>query len=182
MGKKYKFMPSKEYLVHEYFVLNKTYKDIASQNNINPVTVFYWFKKFGIKPRPSSTIVHKHTYTDKERARISKLHKGKTVSDEARRKISESRKIKGIGHEKLRDDGYIAIYYPTHPMSNSEGYVMKHRLIMSQFLKRNLDCDEVVHHKNKNKKDNRIENLMILTKSEHASLHAKERFQKGEVE
>lgn len=50
---------------------------------------------------------------------------------------------------------------------------VEHRVIMEKHLNRKLDTDEVVHHLNGNHKDNRIENLVVMSRSEHGKLHAK---------
>ncbi|MCK9370059.1 HNH endonuclease [Candidatus Dojkabacteria bacterium] len=49
--------------------------------------------------------------------------------------------------------------------------VLEHRLIIENVLQRKLLSTEVVHHINKNTKDNRIENLQVMISSEHTRLH-----------
>ncbi|MCX6222455.1 MAG: HNH endonuclease [Bacteroidia bacterium] len=47
---------------------------------------------------------------------------------------------------------------------------------MENNIGRKLNQNEVVHHKNENRADNRIENLELMTRSEHCKLHAKNKF------
>jgi len=67
---------------------------------------------------------------------------------------------------------YIAIYKPEHPFSNKAGYVMEHRLVMEEKIRRYLNPEEQVHHINGVTSDNRIENLMLFANNgEHQKHH-----------
>lgn len=67
--------------------------------------------------------------------------------------------------------GYIRIKVWSHPYHDKQGYVCEHRLVVEEKLKRYLLPTEVVHHKNGNKQNNRIENLEVLSTSEHRTKH-----------
>lgn len=107
---------------------------------------------------------------------ISKTHKGKKLGEETKEKIRKAHIKGGIGFKKLRSDGYIAIYFPDHPKSTRDGYILEHVLVAECLLGRWLKDNECVHHINGKRNDNRKENLMVMTKQEHMSLHSKKRW------
>lgn len=51
----------------------------------------------------------------------------------------------------------------------------EHRLVMEKHLGRKLDTDEVVHHRNGDRLDNRLENLELMPFSEHSKKHMPKR-------
>lgn len=74
--------------------------------------------------------------------------------------------------ERLISKGdYIYAVVPGHPAATKHGYVLHHRVIIENSLGRILLPSEIVHHKNHNKKDNRLENLSVMTRKEHSQHH-----------
>lgn len=71
------------------------------------------------------------------------------------------------GGRMINDRGYILLRKADHPFAHS-GYVLEHRFVMEQKIGRILQPWEDVHHINGDKKDNRIENLELLTHRQHA--------------
>lgn len=68
--------------------------------------------------------------------------------------------------------GYIAKYYPNHPYHCDAKYVYEHRLVVENYLGKFLTPNQPVHHINKIRNDNRIENLMAFTSnSAHLRFH-----------
>ena len=78
------------------------------------------------------------------------------------------------GGKIITTQGYIAVKAYGHPRANNH-YVLEHDLIMEQYLGRYLEKDELVHHINGIKTDNRIENLNLSNRIGHPTLHKKKK-------
>jgi hypothetical protein len=70
-----------------------------------------------------------------------------------------------------RLNGYVVVYRPDHfnvmKSENWKGYVYEHKFIVEQSIGRPLEKDELVHHVNQQRDDNRSENLLLMKKWDH---------------
>jgi hypothetical protein len=76
----------------------------------------------------------------------------------------------GIRHDS---NGRVYLLLPSHPNSSKNGYVRKSVLIMSEHLQRPIASNEIIHHINGDARDDRLENLVMLTRASHTSFHHK---------
>jgi hypothetical protein len=66
---------------------------------------------------------------------------------------------------------YKRIYRPDHPKADVTGLVAEHILIAESCLGRSLEKGEIVHHKDFNKLNNDVKNLLIgITRKQHQQL------------
>jgi len=101
---------------------------------------------------------------------------GKPCSKKTREKIRMG--LRGIKNcmwkgGRFKTNGYILILMRDHPhLTDKRGYVFEHRFIVEKYLGRYLDPRERVHHINKIKNDNRLENLFVFdNKGTHLQFH-----------
>lgn len=152
---------------------------LAKAHGVSTGKMFYVLREMGC----TFTKKRRAPVTAEERANRSRGCKGKVVSAEQRRKISERNSchyngLNGYGHTKPHNRGYVLVYAPEHPNAHKDGYVMLHTVLVERLIGRYLTENEVVHHINHGRKDNRIENLKLMDKKEHMSMHMRERHSK----
>lgn len=70
--------------------------------------------------------------------------------------------------------GYFKIYAPDHPNAAKDGYIGEHVLVVAGKIGRSLRPGECVHHVDGDPTNNDPANLVVLTASEHTTLHHKQ--------
>lgn len=119
---------------------------------------------------------HKHPNIG-EKGELSHLygkHQSKDAIEKRAAMCSGHNNYHWSGGRKMHSEGYVVCYHPEHPHANKHGFVMEHRYVMEQHIGRYLTDNEIVHHINGIKTDNRVENLMLMSRSEHCRHHMNE--------
>ena len=155
-GRPVTFNISKKFLYELYIQKNMTQKEIAN--------------KFGLK---SSRIIENN---------MKKYNIPRRTT--AKRDQYENKNHMWNGG-KTNVNGYIYVLNRNHPRTNGKDkpYIPEHVLIMEKYLGRTLKIygfnkskNEVVHHINGNRKDNRLKNLKLMTHGEHIAYHRRGKF------
>lgn len=166
-----------ELMLADYATGKYTVEMIGKKYGISTGKTYYMLRDAGCE------FTHKvrNPMSDEARQRISAGRKGIKFPEKWCKAISDAKKcnyngLNGYGHTKSQSRGYVIAYAPLHPHAHKDGYVMLHTILMERLLGRYLESDEVVHHINHDRTDNRIENLLLMKKHEHCSMHMKERY------
>ena len=185
----------KNWLYNQYITLQKSYKKIGDECNVEKTTIGNQIRKFKIPIRKSYgdyVLLNPKPYMNKEW--LEKEYSTKTTVQIGKennvcstiiprwlrrfgipvRDIHQSRL--GKFHYKFNGDrliynGYWSVYRPEHPKairSQRKYYVLEHIIVMEKHLGRYLTDIEVVHHRDGNKLNNDISNLQLFpNSSEH---------------
>jgi hypothetical protein len=72
--------------------------------------------------------------------------------------------------------GYVLVRVgKDHPLAFGNGYAYEHLLVWAAAGRPMPGPDELIHHDNEDKTDNRLGNLVKITRSEHGEHHIAER-------
>ena len=116
---------------------------------------------------------HKHPHIGKTGSLCPTY--GRKMSDETKQKLREAmagdKNYHWSGGRKKHSSGYILVYRPDNQLADKHGFVLEHRLVAEQKYGRKLTSSDIVHHIDGNKTNNNPENIVVLTRSEHAKLH-----------
>lgn len=155
----------------------------------------YW--KWNASPNCKCVVCGKEMYVRPNRLKKSKH--GVTCSLECSSK-NRSKWFRGEGNHqyglkeelnssfkskrRISNYGYVLVHMKDHPFCDCQGMVKEHRLVIEENAdlfddkfftvingKKYLKKEYEVHHINEIKTDNRIENLAVVTKSEHRAIH-----------
>lgn len=155
-----------------YVMHHKSIPEISREICVSQSTVRYRLLKFGVLRTRNEAI--------KLAAKNGKLGghlRGKTriITQQWRDNISIAKKasadLNAKGTRKT-PSGYIEF-----TRGPNKGRAL-HIVLIEQTIGRKLLPNEVVHHIDKNRENNDISNLQLMTRSEHAKLHAIENYAK----
>lgn len=149
---------SKEFLEDLYINQKLTRRQISEQLGISHNKLNNWFICLDIR-LPEEELAIRVNGQDREH--VMKF------------KRTQVRRQQQLAHKNTHKQyGYVLLYNPSHPFANNYGYNQEHRYVIESYLHRFLTLDEVVHHIDLDRSNNKIENLaMFPSDTEHISFH-----------
>lgn len=142
-------------LLYDYEVLRMSQSEIAAKHGVTQKIVWRAMQKMGIKSRKAA----------------KRSQRGTQNANWKGGRVLAARSKRQRGERSSFGNGYYYVLMPDHPNANRSGYVAEHILVITEHVGRALRKGEVVHHINLNKHDNRLENLAIARRQQHANWH-----------
>lgn len=182
---------TKEVLISLYLDKNMSLQKISNELGVGIRVIRTRMDRFGIERRP---FVMKGRQTrlgailsDETKKKISLAHKGKKLTPEHREKVLKTLifGLKGSHNPNwnggvINRHGYVYFLNPSHPSCHKNGYIKRAVIVAEEKIGRHLFPNEVTHHINGIKDDDRPENIEVLTASQHNTITMKERWLNGE--
>lgn len=119
------------------------------------------------EPQPNQTRLHKMRTMVAALCPVCEVWWGVPVND-VRNWIRGRRPVRPGTHRKCKypgktitGEGYVKLWKPDHPNSQSKGYIMEHVFVMSEALGRPLERHESVHHIDGDRENNDLSNLQL---------------------
>lgn len=110
--------------------------------------------------------------TEEQKKKLSLIKTGVPRTEEMKSKMRGNKNWNWKGGKFIDGFGYVHIRRLNYPFAIN-GCVREHRLVIEEARKITLNPWMIVHHINGIKNDNRLENLRVMSKGEHTTLHNK---------
>lgn len=159
-------------------------QDIADMTTCTRKNIEYWMRRYGIERRNNQT-----RYTERYLAKISDTGKGRVPFSKGLTKYdhpsimqislktSREKSPHWKGGAYIDVNGYRRVRDDNHPNKDKDGYVLEHRLVLEFILGRLLLPTEVVHHRDRNRRNNLSSNLYLFPSNRaHMAFHAYQKF------
>lgn len=149
---------SKEFLEDRYIKQKLTRKQLAAELDVNVRKLDHWFSCLDIRLPDEELAARVNGQSREQVMKFKRLH---------------IRRQQQLAHKNTHKQyGYVLLYNPSHPFANNYGYNQEHRYVIESYLHRFLTLDEVVHHIDKDRSNNKIENLALFpSDNEHMWFH-----------
>lgn len=157
-------------VILDLYISGRSISQVHKITGIPMSTLRFRLKKAGVLRTPGDALRLAGSL-----GRLGSGNRGKSrvFTQEWKDNISKAKKGKGYGVTRKKN-GYIEITMGPNKFRNV------HDVLMEIHIGRKLRPHECVHHVDHNRTNNNLSNLQLMTRSEHARLHALENCKKRE--